>query len=93
MQARIFRSLADSTKRIARNLKIAALDLRTFTVQYFARQPKRRGKSMKNQQLRSGTIEKAKFHAQLTPRFRQNSQSATLRWASQAAIDSNRGSL
>jgi hypothetical protein len=82
MQARIFRSLADSTDLIARNLKMAALDLRTFTVQYFARLFTKQDKFMKNQKLASGTIQGTKFHAQLTPQIFQNiphSQSETLR--------------
>jgi hypothetical protein len=71
--------LADSANQIARNLKIAALDPRTFTVQYFADWSKWQEKTMKNQELASGTVEAANSHAQLTPQSRQNSQSATLR--------------
>jgi hypothetical protein len=81
MQAKIFRNLADSTNRIARNLKIAALDLRTLTVQYFAGVSNRQEKFLENQNLGSGANEKAKSHAQVALRFRQNmpySQSATL---------------
>jgi hypothetical protein len=69
IQARIFCSLADSTNRIARTLKISALDLRTFTVQYFARLVTKQEKPVKNQKLASGTIEKPKLTPNLDRGF------------------------
>ncbi len=41
---------------------------------------------MKNQKLAIGTSERAKSHTQVTPRFRKNSQSATLRYASNGSV-------